>query len=122
MPTAMAEPDQQRKTIRGVIKDVDGESIIGANVTEKGTTNGTISDFDGGFSLVVGNNATIVVSYIGYLTQELQVAGRDNFNITLSEDNTQLQEVVVTAFATQKKVNVTGAVADEAHLDVVPVI
>lgn len=111
LPTAMAEPDQQRKTIRGVIKDVDGESIIGANVTEKGTTNGTISDFDGGFSLVVGNNATIVVSYIGYLTQELQVAGRDNFNITLSEDNTQLQEVVVTAFATQKKVNVTGAIS-----------
>ncbi len=109
--TVIKESDQQRKTIRGVITDINGESVIGANITEKGTTNGTVSDFDGRFSLTVDNNATIVVSYIGYLTQEIKTGAIDNFDIVLSEDNTQLQEVVVTAFATQKKVNVTGAIS-----------
>lgn len=104
-------PDQNRKTIRGRIVDNDGEPIIGANIVEKGTTNGTVSDIDGNFSLAVEADATIVITYISYLSQELSVAGRNNFDIALQEDNTQLQEVVVTAFATQKKVNVTGAIS-----------
>lgn len=111
-------PEQNRKTIHGTIVDNQGEAIIGANIVEKGTTNGTVSDFDGNFSLTVSSDATIVITYISFLSQEVSVAGRNNFNITLQEDNTQLQEVVVTAFATQKKVNVTGAISTVAGREI----
>ena len=76
-------PEQNRKTIHGTIVDNQGEAIIGANIVEKGTTNGTVSDFDGNFSLTVSSDATIVITYISFLSQEVSVAGRNNFNITI---------------------------------------
>ena len=77
------------------MKDNLGESVIGANVTEKGTTNGMITDLDGNFSLTVQKNATLVISYIGYVTQEIAIKGNTNLNIILKEDSKALEEVVV---------------------------
>lgn len=109
---------QSKKTIRGKVTDDLGEPIIGANIIEKGTANGTVSDHNGNFTLTVSSDATIVITYISYLSQELRVTGRDNFNITMQEDQTQLEEVVVTAFATQKKINVTGAISTVTGRDI----
>lgn len=100
---------QQKQTVSGIVKDVSGESIIGANVMEKGTANGVITDLDGGFSLSVSPNATLIISYIGYITQEVKAESR-SIKITLMEDSKTLDEVVVVGFGTQKKVNLTGAV------------
>lgn len=101
---------QQKKQITGVIKDKAGEAIIGANIIETGTTNGTVTDIDGKFSLSVGNNATICVSYIGYLEQTIATVGQSTFNITLLEDTQALDEVVVVGYGVQKKANLSGAV------------
>ena len=73
----------QNITVKGIVKDNLGESVIGANVTEKGTTNGMITDLDGNFSLTVQKNATLVISYIGYVTQEIAIKGNTNLNICL---------------------------------------
>lgn len=108
-----AEPavqQQEKKTISGVIKDSHGEAIIGANVVEIGTTNGTITDMDGRFTLAVLPNATLQISYIGFITQEMQVRDQSTFNIMLREDSQALDEVVVVGYGIQKKVNLTGAV------------
>jgi TonB-linked SusC/RagA family outer membrane protein len=102
---------QQGKTITGKVVDVNGEPIIGANIIEVGTTNGTVTDIDGNFSLKVADNATIRISYIGYLEQEINTAGKTSFNITLVEDTQALEEVVVVGYGVQKKVNLTGSVA-----------
>lgn len=102
---------QQKKQITGVIKDAQGLSVIGANILEVGTTNGAITDVDGNFSLMVANNATIKVSFIGYLEQEIPTDGKTFFNITLIEDTQALEEVVVIGYGTQRKVNLTGSVA-----------
>ncbi|HPD44422.1 MAG TPA: carboxypeptidase-like regulatory domain-containing protein, partial [Dysgonamonadaceae bacterium] len=113
--TAIAEmirsAQQQGKTITGKVVDANGEPIIGANIIEVGTTNGTVTDIDGNFSLKVADNATIRVSYIGYVEQEINTAGKTSFNITLVEDTQTLEEVVVVGYGTQKKVNLTGAVS-----------
>lgn len=101
---------QQKQTVAGIVKDATGEPIIGASVVEKGTTNGTITDFDGNFSLSVPSGATIVISYIGYKPQELTVTPGQAMNIILKEDTEVLDEVVVVGFGTQKKVNLTGSV------------
>lgn len=101
---------QQGKTITGTITDESGEPLIGANVVEKGTTNGIITDMNGRFSLSVAENAILQVSYIGYLPQELPTRNQSNFQITLREDSQSLEEVVVVGFGTQKKVNLTGSV------------
>ncbi len=101
---------QQGKTITGIIVDTNGVPIIGANILEKGSRNGTITDFDGNFSLNVKDNAILQISYIGYLEQEVATQDRINFNITLLEDTRTLDEVVVVGYGTQKKVNLTGAV------------
>lgn len=109
--TAVAEAiQQQKKTITGTIVDAAGVPIIGANIIEAGTTNGTVTDVDGGFSLSVEDNATIHISYIGYLEQDINTSGKSAFNITLLEDTKALEEVVVVGYGTQKKVNLTGAV------------
>ena len=76
----------QSITVKGTVKDNTGEPVIGANVTEKGTTNGMITDLDGHFSLSVQKNATLVISYIGYITQEIPVKGNTDMKITLKED------------------------------------
>ena len=99
---------QATKKITGTVVDAQGP-VIGASVMEKGTTNGTVTDFDGNFALNVNPGATIVISYIGYETQEIVVGNQTNFNITLNEDDAVLEEVVVVGYGTMKKKLVTGA-------------
>lgn len=114
-PTA-TNPDlpstqQDRKDISGIVAEVSGEPIIGANVVEQSTGNGTITDLDGKFTLSVAPNATIVISYIGYVDQLVPVGNKTSFKITLKEDSQSLDEVVVVGYGTQKKVNLSGSVA-----------
>lgn len=101
----------QNIMVKGIVKDNFGEPVIGANVTEKGTTNGMITDLDGNFSLTVQKNATLVISYIGYVTQEIVIKGNTNLNITLKEDSKALEEVVVIGYGTARKSDVTGSIA-----------
>ena len=102
---------QQVETARGVVKDAQGESVIGASVVVKGTTNGTITDFDGQFALSgVKKGDIIQVSFVGYQTQELAWQGKP-LNITLKDDTQALEEVVVVGFGSQKKADLTGAVS-----------
>lgn len=101
----------QNITVKGIVKDNLGESVIGANVTEKGTTNGMITDLDGNFSLTVQKNATLVISYIGYVTQEIAIKGNTNLNIILKEDSKALEEVVVIGYGTARKSDITGSIA-----------
>jgi TonB-linked SusC/RagA family outer membrane protein len=106
--------EQTGKRITGSVIDPNGEPVIGANVLEKGTrTNGTVTDQDGHFSLNVADNAVLQVSFIGYITQEISIlsGGGNSLTVRLLEDNQMLDEVVVVGFGTQKKVNMTGAVA-----------
>lgn len=102
----------QQITVKGIVKDENGEGIIGASVIVKGTSNGTITDYDGNFTLPnVPANATLDVSYVGYLAQEVKaVAGRP-LSITLKEDVQSLSEVVVVGYGVQKKSDITGAVS-----------
>ena len=102
------EIQQASKKITGTVVDAQGP-VIGASVVEKGTTNGTVTDFDGNFSLSVKTGATIVVSFIGYETQEIKVGNQDNIQITMKDDNAVLEEVVVVGYGVQKKKLVTGA-------------
>ena len=95
--------------ITGTVVDVTGEPIIGATVMEKGTSNGTITDFDGNFKLKVKQGATLVFSYVGYLTQEQPA--QNGMQVALQEDSKQLQEVVVTGYTTQRKADLTGAIS-----------
>lgn len=99
---------QQTKRITGVVSDAMGP-IVGANVLEKGTTNGVITDLDGNFSLNVKPGATIVVSFIGYVTQEIKVANQSVINVELKEDSEMLDEVVVVGYGTMKKSDLSGA-------------
>ena len=102
---------QQGKTVSGTIVDADGEPIIGANIIEKGTSNGTVTDYDGKFSLNVPKNAVLNISYIGYLEQAISTDGKTTFNIVLKEDTQTLEELVVVGYGVQKKVNLTGSVS-----------
>lgn len=109
--------------VKGVVNDAMGP-VIGASIVEKGkTSNGTITDIDGNFSLNVSSNATLVVSFIGYKTQEIPVAGKTSVTVNLQEDTEMLDEVVVVGFGVQKKVNLTGsvAVADKKLIEARPV-
>lgn len=101
----------QNIMVKGIVKDNFGEPVIGANVTEKGTTNGMITDLDGNFSLTVQKNATLVISSVGYVTQEIAIKGNTNLNITLKEDSKALEEVVVIGYGTARKSDVTGSIA-----------
>lgn len=103
---------QQGKKITGVVLDAYGEPVIGANVVVKGTTNGTITDFDGNYSIEgVPSNATLQVSYIGYLTKDIPVGNQSAINVTLMEDTQALDEVVVVGYGTMRKSDVTGSIA-----------
>lgn len=104
-------PAQERRTVTGTITDKSGESIIGASVFVKGTTLGTVSNIDGDFTLEVPDEAVITVSYIGYLTQEIAVDGRNTLQIVLQEDTRLLDEVVVVGYGVMRKKDLTGAVA-----------
>jgi len=101
---------QSAKTITGTVKDTTGETVIGANVVVKGTTTGTITDMDGKFTLTVPENGVLLISYIGYLEQEIPVKNNTSLSITLREDTQKLDEIVIVGYGTQKKVNLTGAV------------
>ncbi|NMX06697.1 TonB-dependent receptor [Bacteroides vulgatus] len=102
---------QQAGICKGLVKDATGESVIGASVVVKGTTNGTITDFDGNFSLDgIKKGDVIVISYVGYQTQEIKWNGSP-LNVILKEDSKTLSEVVVVGYGTQKKANLSGSVA-----------
>ena len=103
---------QQSVTVKGVVTDKTGMPIIGANVIEKGTTNGIITDFDGNYTLNVANgNAVLVFSYIGYKSQEIVVGNQKTIDVVLAEDTEMMDEVVVIGYGTQKKGDVTSAVS-----------
>ena len=111
-PTAAVIAAQQTRTVSGLVVDSNGESIIGANIVEKGTANGTITDFNGKFSLKVAPNATLVISYIGYKTIEMKASEvKAGQTITLQENAEMMDEVVVIGYGTQRKGDVTSAVA-----------
>lgn len=102
----------QSKTVSGTVLDKSGESVIGASVVVKGTTNGTITDFDGKFTLTnVPEKGTLEISFVGYKTQSIPVAGKTSFNVTMQEDTEMLDEVVVVGYGTMKKSDLTGSVA-----------
>ena len=95
--------------VTGTVLDELGEGAIGATVVEKGTSNGAMTDIDGNFKLKVQPGATLVISYVGYQTME--VAAENGMKVTLQEDSKMLQEVVVTGYTTQRKVDLTGAIS-----------
>ena len=97
--------------MKGHVSDVNQELLIGVSIQEKGTSNGIITDVNGGFSLEVSPKATLVVSYVGYATQEFPIKNQTDFDIVLQEDAQLLNEVVVVGYGTQKKGNLTGAIA-----------
>ena len=103
---------QDKVTVKGIVTDAKGEAIIGANIIEKGTTNGTITDIDGRFTLVVSEKSSLVFSYIGYLTQEMLVGKKTFLNVQLQEDNKTLDEVVITGYGgTQLRSKMTNSIA-----------
>lgn len=102
---------QTTKRITGIIRDNHGEPIIGCNIMEKGTSNGTITSVDGDFSLNVAEKAVLQVSYIGYLTQEIPVQNKQNVTVTLQEDAQMLDEVVVVGYGLAKKSDLTGSIS-----------
>ena len=98
---------QDKVTVKGTVKDVKGELLIGVNILEKGTTTGTITDVNGEFTLSVSSeNATLEFSYIGFATQEMPVGNQRDFQVTLKENTTGLDEVVVVGYGSQKKATV----------------
>jgi TonB-linked SusC/RagA family outer membrane protein len=97
--------------IKGTVKDVSGDPIIGASVKVQGSKSGVITDFDGNFSVQADNNATLVITYIGYTTETVKVSGRNNLSITLREDAQTLNDIVVIGYGVQKKSDLTGSVA-----------
>ncbi|MDR0430254.1 MAG: TonB-dependent receptor [Tannerellaceae bacterium] len=111
VPVQTQTPQTDKKTVTGTIVDDNGEPVIGANVVEKGTTNGVITDIDGQFSLAVGNNATLQVSFVGYTTRELPVKNQSSFSIALLEDSQTLDEIVVVGYGTMRKSDLTGSTA-----------
>lgn len=107
----IATPSKKKK-VTGVVTDAVGEPIIGANVVEKNVrTNGAITDIDGQFSLEIDANGELLVTYIGYLAQNVSTKGKESLKIVLKEDTQALEEVIVVGYGTQKKVNLTGSVA-----------
>ncbi len=97
--------------VKGTVSDESGEPVIGATVKVKGSNEGAITDFDGNYSVKAASNATIAFSYVGYVTQEVNVGGRSTINVTLKEDNTTLNDVVVIGYGTMKKSDISGSVA-----------
>lgn len=107
----------QQVLVSGNIVDDTGVSVIGASVLEKGTTNGTITDIDGKFSISVSKESILVVSFVGYSTQEIPVQGKTFFDIVLKEDSEVLDEVVVVGYGTMKKNDLTGAISSVSAKD-----
>ena len=106
----VSESQQQTIILKGTVTDPNGEPVIGASITEKGSPkNGTVTDIDGHFSLKLKPNATLIVSYIGFQKQEVAVNGKTSITVVLKENAELLEEVVVVGYGTQKKENLTGA-------------
>lgn len=101
----------QSRTVKGVVKDASGEPIIGASILQKGTTNGIITDLEGNFTLQVPNDAVLIVSYVGYVPQEIPTKGKTTFKIFMKEDSKSLEEVVVIGYGTARRSDVTGSIA-----------
>lgn len=107
----VAVVQQKKNTVTGVVLDPTGMPVIGANIMVKGTTSGTITDMDGKFSLDVDQDATLVISYIGFASQEIKVGNQTKLSISLKEDSEALDELVVVGYGVQKKADLSGAVA-----------
>lgn len=107
-----------QNAVVGNVVDGNNTPLIGVNVIEKGTTNGTVTDVDGNFTLNVDNGATLVFSYIGYITQEVVVSGR-KLNVVLLEDTEMLEEVVVVGYGTQSKRNISGSISSIKSEDII---
>ncbi|MDR1102282.1 MAG: TonB-dependent receptor [Tannerella sp.] len=111
-PPETDEPEQSKIRITGTVVDAAGEPVVGANIVEKATrSNGTVTDVEGRFSLNVSPGATLVISFIGYVSKEIAVGNQTRLDIELLEDSEVLEEVVVVGYGTQKKVNLSGAVS-----------
>lgn len=110
--TSISNVTQQQQTVKGIIKGPDGLPVIAANISQKGTNNATITDLNGNFTLnVTGRQPVLVISYIGYVTTEVNVSGRAFVEVVLQEDVAALDEVVVVGYGTMRKKDVTGAVS-----------
>ncbi|MFH6601881.1 SusC/RagA family TonB-linked outer membrane protein [Maribacter algicola] len=118
-----ADLEEMQSTVTGVVTDENGTPLPGASVLVKGTTTGTTTDFDGNYTINVDSNGTLVVSYIGYSSQEVAVNGRSSINISMVVDASQLEEVIVVGYGTQKKGEVTGSIetVDAEQLSIVQV-
>jgi len=101
----------QTKTLTGTVKDANQEPLIGVSIVEKGTSNGTITDLDGNFSIKVNPKSSLVFSYVGYAPQTIVVGSQDHINVVMREDNKELEELVVVGYGVQKKSSVTGAIS-----------
>ena len=112
------EVAQQANKVTGIVKDTNGEPIIGANVTVKGQSIGTITDIDGRFVLDAPKNAVLQITYIGFTSQDVKIGNKKEIVVTLAEDTETLDEVVVVGYGTQKKVNLTGAVGNVSMKDI----
>ena len=99
-----------QSTIKGTVNDELGEPIIGASVKVQGTNDGTVTDFNGNFSVKAASNATLNISYVGYISQSVKVAGKSEINVVLKEDAQMLNDVVVIGYGTMKKSDITGSV------------
>jgi TonB-linked SusC/RagA family outer membrane protein len=106
-----AKNEVPQSSVSGTVTDDTGAPLPGASIVEKGTTNGTQTDFDGNYTITIDSGATLVISYIGYATQEIPVAGQNTINVTLQEDASQLDEVVLVGYGTQSRVAVTNAIS-----------
>lgn len=104
-----ASTSQNNRKVTGIVKDENGESIVGASVIEAGTTNGVLTNIDGKFELVIKSGSSLQISYIGYITQTIQSGNQANIQVTLKEDSHALDEVVVVAFGKMKKEAFTGS-------------
>lgn len=97
-----------RQTIKGKVTGTNGNAIVGASVYEKGSINGTITDFNGDYSIEIDKGKTLVISFIGYLSQEIVIEDQTTLDVILEEDNREIEQVVVIGYGTQKKGDVTG--------------
>lgn len=107
----VGQQEHEQKRVSGSVTDQNGEPIAGVNIVEKGTTNGTVTDVDGNFILSVSTKATLMFSYIGYVSREIEVTGKSDINVSLVEDNQALDEIVVVGYGAVKKKDLSGAIS-----------
>lgn len=111
IPATANANNKMQQSVAGTVLDANGQPLPGASVVEKGTNNGTQTDFEGNYAIEVGDDAILVVSYFGYKTQEVSVSGQTQIDVTLEEDVSQLNEVVVVGYGSQRKSDLTGSIS-----------